>query len=203
MWGICYNRYYDGNVIIIYFENIFNNRDYRKQFKGCEFILNPYYVLGLDDTASEDEIKERYKALVEEYTLNQDDTTQQKLEELNRAYDLLINAKNIYTEIRKLIENKNFPLAESKLNMVNDRNSAEWNYLEGFVCVQKGWFETGLNYIRKALELDPGNTEYMSSMNTLQARILEYATKYANQGVRPAARNNMNACGGGNNGGMC
>lgn len=203
MWGIYYNRYYDGNVIIIYFENIFNNRDYRKQFKGCEFILNPYYVLGLDDTASEDEIKERYKALVEEYTLNQDDTTQQKLEELNRAYDLLINAKNIYTEIRKLIENKNFPLAESKLNMVNDRNSAEWNYLEGFVCVQKGWFETGLNYIRKALELDPGNTEYMSSMNTLQARILEYATKYANQGVRPAARNNMNACGGGNNGGMC
>lgn len=203
MWGIYYNRYYDGNVIIIYFENIFNNRDYRKQFKGCEFILNPYYVLGLDDTASEDEIKERYKALVEEYTLNQDDTTQQKLEELNRAYDLLINAKNIYTEIRKLIENKNYPLAESKLNMVNDRNSAEWNYLEGFVCVQKGWFETGLNYIRKALELDPGNTEYMSSMNTLQARILEYATKYANQGVRPAARNNMNACGGGNNGGMC
>ena len=203
MWGIYYNRYYDGNVIIIYFENIFNNRDYRKQFKGCEFILNPYYVLGLDDTASEEEIKERYKALVEEYTLNQDDTTQQKLEELNRAYDLLINAKNIYTEIRKLIENKNFPLAESKLNMVNDRNSAEWNYLEGFVCVQKGWFETGLNYIRKALELDPGNTEYMSSMNTLQARILEYATKYANQGVRPAARNNMNACGGGNNGGMC
>ena len=204
MWGICYNRYYDGNVIIIYFENIFNNRDYRKEFKECEFILNPYYILGLDDTASEEEIKEKYKSLVEEYTLNQDDTTQQKLEELNRAYDLLINTKNVYTEIRKLIENKNFPLAESKLNMVNDRNNAEWNYLEGFVCVQKGWFETGLNYIRKALELDPGNTEYMSSMNTLQARILEYATKYANQGVRPAARNNMNACGGGgNNGGMC
>ncbi len=166
--------------------------------------MNPYYILGLDDTASEEEIKEKYKSLVEEYTLNQDDTTQQKLEELNRAYDLLINTKNVYTEIRKLIENKNFPLAESKLNMVNDRNNAEWNYLEGFVCVQKGWFETGLNYIRKALELDPGNTEYMSSMNTLQARILEYATKYANQGVRPAARNNMNACGGGgNNGGMC
>lgn len=198
------NRYYYCNVIIIYFENIFNNRDYRKEFKECEFILNPYYILGLDDTASEEEIKEKYKSLVEEYTLNQDDTTQQKLEELNRAYDLLINTKNVYTEIRKLIENKNFPLAESKLNMVNDRNNAEWNYLEGFVCVQKGWFETGLNYIRKALELDPGNTEYMSSMNTLQARILEYATKYANQGVRPAARNNMNACGGGgNNGGMC
>ena len=165
--------------------------------------MNPYEILGIDKTASEDEIKEKYKYLVEEYTLNQDETTQEKLDKLNKAYDLLMNSRNISAEIRKLIENKNFPLAESKLNVINDRNSAEWNYLEGFVCVQKGWFETGLNYIRKALELDPGNTEYLSSMNTLQSRIIEYATKYANQGVRPAARNNMNACGGGNNGGMC
>lgn len=165
--------------------------------------MNPYDILGLDKNASEDEIKERYKNLVEEYTLNQDETTEGKLAELNKAYDLLINSKDVYGEIRKLIENKKFPVAESKLNMLNERNNAEWNYLEGFVCVQKGWFETGLNYIKKALELDPGNTEYQSSMKTLQARIIEYATKYANQGVRPAARNNMNACGGGNNGGMC
>ncbi|WP_294153559.1 DnaJ domain-containing protein [uncultured Clostridium sp.] len=166
--------------------------------------MNPYDILGIDANASEDDIKEKYKELVEEYTLNQDETTEGKLAEINKAYDLLINSKDVYAEIRKLIENKNFSIAESKLNMINDRNSAEWNYLEGFVCVQKGWFETGLNYIKKALELDPGNTEYLSSMKTLQARIIEYATKYAHQGVRPAARNNMNACGGGgNNGGMC
>ena len=167
--------------------------------------MNPYEILGIEENASEDEIKEKYQTLAEEYTLNQDETTQEKLEELNRAYDLLMNSKNIYAEIRKLIEIKNFPLAESKLNMINERDNAEWNYLEGFICVQKGWFETGLNYIKKALELDPGNAEYISSMNTLQARIIEYATKYANQGVRPAVANNMNACGGGggNNGGMC
>lgn len=165
--------------------------------------MNPYDILGINENASEDEIKEKYKELVEEYTLNQDETTEGKLADLNKAYDFLINSKDVYREIRKLIENKNFSIAESKLNMINNRNSAEWNYLEGFVCVQKGWFETGLNYIKKALELDPGNTEYLSSMKTLQARIIEYATKYANQGIRPAARNNMNACGGGNNGGMC
>lgn len=166
--------------------------------------MNPYEILGIDENASEDEIKEKYQSLAEDYTLNQDETTQTKLEELNRAYDLLMNSNDIYEEVRKLIEIKNFPLAESKLNMINERNNAEWNYLEGFICVQKGWFETGLNYIKKALELDPGNTEYMSSMNTLQSRIIEYATKYANQGVRPNASNNMNACGGGgSNGGMC
>lgn len=164
--------------------------------------MDPYEILGIDRTALEDEIKEKYRELIEEYTLNQDETTEEKIEILNKAYDLLMN-KNIYLEVRRLIEYKNFPIAESKLNMINDRNNAEWNYLEGFICVQKGWFETGLNYIKKALELDPENTEYLSSMNTLQSRIIEYASKYANQGVRPAAKNNMNACGGGNNGGMC
>ena len=164
--------------------------------------MDPYEILGIDRTASEDEIKEKYRELIEEYTLNQDETTEEKIEILNKAYDLLMN-KNIYLEVRRLIEYKNFPIAESKLNMINDRNNAEWNYLEGFICVQKGWFETGLNYIKKALEIDPENTEYLSSMNTLQSRIIEYASKYTNQGVRPAAKNNMNACGGGNNGGMC
>ena len=101
--------------------------------------MNPYEILGIEENASEDEIKEKYQSLAEEYTLNQDETTQEKLEELNRAYDLLMNSKNIYAEIRKLIEIKNFPLAESKLNMINERDNAEWNYLEGFICVQKGW----------------------------------------------------------------
>ena len=164
--------------------------------------MDPYEILGIDKTASDDEINEKYREIIEDYTLNQDETTGEKIDMLNKAYNLLMN-KNIYLEIRKLIENKNFPLAESKLNMINDRNNAEWNYLEGFICVQKGWFETGLNYIKKALEIDPENTEYLSSMNTLQSRIIEYASKYTNQGVRPAAKNNMNACGGGNNGGMC
>ena len=70
--------------------------------------MNPYEILGIDKTASEDEIKEKYKYLVEEYTLNQDETTQEKLDKLNKAYDLLMNSRNIYAEIRKLIENKNF-----------------------------------------------------------------------------------------------
>ena len=171
--------------------------------------MNPYEVLGINNNASQDEIKERYKALIEEYTMNQDETTQEKIQKLNDAYDMLVN-RNIYKEIRGLIEKKNFVAAEARLNIANDRENGEWNYLQGFVCVQKGWFETGLNYLRKAVELDPNNTEYLSSLNTLQARVIEYATKYANMRSVPKQgvgnnNNNMNACGGsgGGNGGMC
>lgn len=168
--------------------------------------MDPYKVLGVGRNATEDEIKQRYGELIEEYTMNQDANSGAKIDLLNQAYDILIS-RNIYFEIRQYIENKNFPLAESKLNMINDRTSAEWNYLEGFVCVQKGWFELALNYIKKAVELDPDNPEYRSSLNTLQSRIFEYATRYATtRGVKPAANNNMNGCGGnsgGGNGGMC
>ena len=56
--------------------------------------MNPYEILGIDKTATDDEIREKYRMLIEEYTLNQDETTQDKIDELNKAYDMLIN-KNI------------------------------------------------------------------------------------------------------------
>ncbi|MDU4752856.1 MAG: DnaJ domain-containing protein, partial [Clostridium butyricum] len=32
--------------------------------------MNPYEILGIEENASEDEIKEKYQSLAEEYTLN-------------------------------------------------------------------------------------------------------------------------------------
>ncbi|AGX42761.1 J domain-containing protein [Clostridium saccharobutylicum] len=168
--------------------------------------MDPYEVLGIDTSASEEEIKNKYINLLAEYTKNQDDTTPVKIQVLNTAYNKLINGR-VYKEIRSLIDKRNFTGAEAKLNIVNDRNSAEWNYLQGFVSLQKGWFEAGLNYIKTAVDLEPDNTEYLSSLNKLQSRIIDYITKYQNvkQSSNPNS-NNMNACGGGNNsgnGGMC
>lgn len=168
--------------------------------------MNPYEVLGIEKTASEEEIKNKFKEMLEEYTQNQDETAKQKILNLSSAYELIING-NIYKEIRVLIGNKNFSEAEAKLNLINNANSAEWNYLQGFISVQKGWFESGLNYLKKSIELDPGNVEYLNSLNKLQARVIDYVTKYASKNIKPNS-NNVNACGGGNNssnnsGGMC
>lgn len=169
--------------------------------------MNPYEVLGIEKTASEEEIKNKFKEMLEEYTQSQDETSKQKILNLSAAYELIING-NLYNEIRELIGNKNFSEAEAKLNLINNANSAEWNYLQGFVSVQKGWFESGLNYLKKSVELDPENVEYLNSLNKLQARVIDYVTKYASKNIKPNS-NNVNACGGGsnssnnNNGGMC
>jgi hypothetical protein len=121
-------------------------------------------------------------------------------------YEISDIDKNLYAEIRELIDNNNFLEAEAKLNVINNGNSAEWNYLQGFISVQKGWFDSGLNYLKKAVELEPNNVEYLDSLNKLQARVIDYVTKYASKNVKPSS-NNVNACGGGsnnnNNGGMC
>ncbi|MFR1906441.1 MAG: DnaJ domain-containing protein [Clostridium neonatale] len=41
--------------------------------------MDPYQILGIDSNASEEEIQARYQALIEEYTKNQDETTQEKI----------------------------------------------------------------------------------------------------------------------------
>jgi len=167
--------------------------------------LDPYEVLCIEKTASEEEIKIKFKDLLEEYTKIQDEMTQQKIQTLKAAYDLLING-NSYNEIRRLIEKNNFTEAEVKLNVINNENSAEWNYLKGFIFVQKQWFDNGLNYLKKSVELEPNNIEYLNSLNKLQTRVIDSITKYAKQNVKPNS-NNINACSGGNNsnnnGGMC
>ena len=167
--------------------------------------MNPYEVLDIEKTASEEEIKNKFKDMLEEYIQNQDETTKQKVLTLSAAYEMIING-DLYEEIRDLIDNKNFSEAEAKLNLINNANSAEYNYLQGFISVQKGWFETGLNYLKKSVELEPNNVEYLTGLNKLQARVIDYVTKYEKQNVKPNS-NNVNACGGDNNnsknGGMC
>ncbi|WP_297422268.1 DnaJ domain-containing protein [Clostridium sp.] len=167
--------------------------------------MNPYEVLDIDENASEEEIKNKFKDMIEEYTQNQDQNTKQKILTISAAYERIING-NLYKEVRNLIDMKNFSAAEAKLNLINNANSAEWNYLQGFISVQKGWFESGVNYLKKAVELEPDNYEYLNSLNKLQSRVIDYMKNYANKNVKPNT-NNMNACGGdnssNNNGGMC
>ena len=48
--------------------------------------LDPYEVLDLEKTASQDEIRDKYSSLIDEYTKTQDENTQEKINNLNLAY---------------------------------------------------------------------------------------------------------------------
>ena len=185
--------------------------------------MDPYKVLGVSPNASKDEIKKAYKNILEEYALGNSPIDSRPLAEgilndANMAYDVLVNG-SLYKEIRSYIDNNNITIAESKLNLLDLKNSAEWNYLMGFVYFKKGWFDIGVEHILKSTELDPSNLEYSKTLTTLRNRsneIINYykqnnfqnPTQNNSQPPQPQPQNNMNMCGGGNNmggggGGLC
>lgn len=172
--------------------------------------MNPYEVLGVKQGASQEEIKAAYRKLVKQYHPDQygdnplKDLAQEKLTEVNKAYDMLKNgggsagsgynssystnsnssynggySNNVagYAEIRRLIQMRNNIEAERRLNAMPNRD-AEWHFLYGAVQLNKGWFDSALSNIEKACQMDPNNFEYRQSLNQLKMRAGGYANPY-------------------------
>lgn len=176
--------------------------------------MNPYDVLGIKQGATEDEIKSAYRKLVKQYHPDQyvnnplKDLAEEKLSEINKAYDMLKNKSNnystgsknynnnsnsyeyntsTYAEIRMLIQSRNNIVAEQKLNAISNRD-AEWYFLYGAVMINKGWFDSALNNIETACRMDPNNFEYRQTLNMLKNRTQSYGGAYK------TAAGNANAC---------
>lgn len=172
--------------------------------------MNPYEVLGVKQGASQEEIKAAYRKLVKQYHPDQygdnplKDLAQEKLTEVNKAYDMLKNGggnsggtyssnyssnsnssynsgynNNVagYAEIRRLIQMRNNIEAERRLNAMSNRD-AEWHFLYGAVQLNKGWFDSALSNIERACQMDPNNFEYRQSLNQLKMRAGGYANPY-------------------------
>lgn len=180
--------------------------------------MNPYEVLGIKPGATQDEIKSAYRKLIKQYHPDKfignplKDLAEEKMMQINEAYDALTknggstnsntssyNNTNSYSnssngsyefqEIRRLIQSRNFPLAETRLNSITNRN-AEWHYLFGAVMLNKGWYESALEHMTTAVNMDPNNFEYKQGLNALRQR----TTSYANPYYRTTNRNSSDAC---------
>ena len=178
--------------------------------------MNPYEVLGIKPGASQEEIKSAYRKLVKQYHPDQyvnnplKDLAEEKLAEVNKAYDMLKNGGSYsssntnssyssyngggysnntasYAEIRSLIQRRNFALAESKLNTINTRD-AEWHFLNGVIMLNKGWFDSALQNIQQACNMDPNNFEYRQTLNQLTRRTNSYGQPYR------TSQGGMDAC---------
>ncbi len=151
--------------------------------------MNPYEVLGVSPDDDEETIKKKYRALVKKYHPDRyvntpmADMASEKMKQINEAYDMLTN-KNTTTSgygggyysgygqnynystisfetVRRLITVRRLQEAEIMLEKLP--HNAEWNYLMGIVYMNKGWYAQGMEYINKAIEMDPTNPEYQSA----------------------------------------
>lgn len=148
--------------------------------------MNPYKVLGVLPHSSENEVQKAYQDIVETY--NSDDLQdasiktfyKEKLHEANEAYRIITH--NIACEeVRDLIDSDDFITAESKLNLVADISSAEWNYLKGVLLLKKGWIDSGVTHIKKAASLNPYNNEYITSANQVSQKVVKYKSNFNSQ----------------------
>ena len=159
---------------------------------------DPYKVLGVSPNASEEEIKKAYKELVKKYHPDQyqdsplADVAEEKMAEINEAYDTIINARRSggysssgysynnannntgysgvnYNDIRRLIQTGNVTQADNLLDSVpSGMRNAEWFFLKGSVCYTRGWLNEAYNNFTTAVNMAPSNMEYRSALNRME-----------------------------------
>lgn len=161
-------------------------------------MTDPYVVLGVSRTASDEEIKKKYRELARKYHPDNyannplADLAQEKMKEINEAYDAITKeragggaqysaysppgngdasgrAGGPYRDVRSAISAGDLARAEMILGSIVERN-AEWHFLMGAVAYHRGWMDDASRYFRQAASMDPGNAEYRQAVAQMESR---------------------------------
>ncbi len=162
--------------------------------------MDPYSVLGIPASATDDEVKKAYRRLAKQYhpDIHPDRAyAEKKMAEINAAYDQIQNqrqgktAGGAYggydyaepgngstpemTAVRHYLHFRRYREAFNVLNRITDR-TAEWYFLAAYAHAGVGNRTQALEFARKAVEMEPGNGEYQSLLNQLQLSGTAYQT---------------------------
>lgn len=153
---------------------------------------NPYEILGVSPSSTDEEIKAAYKELVKKYHPDKyaqsplGEVADEKMQEINRAYDEIMtmrrapqsaecsgnggNSKMIDSyRIRNLIQSGDITQADGILNGVSQgERNAEWFFLKGSVCYTRGWLNEAYDNFVTAINLEPNNPEYKAALEQME-----------------------------------
>lgn len=158
---------------------------------------DPYSVLGVSQSASDEEIKKAYRELARKYHPDNyqnnplADLAEEKMKEINEAYDVITKqragggyqsgvgssyggyqqrsytADPTFSRIRSMINAGNLSGAESLLHEIPQK-SGEWYFLMGSIAYRKGWLDEALQNYRLAVQMEPNNMEYRQALAMMQ-----------------------------------
>ena len=150
-------------------------------------IDDPYKVLGVSRDASDEDIKKAYRRLAKKYhpDLNPGDAeAARRMQEVNAAYEQIKdpdkaagydpfggqrNAGSSYAaSAAQYIRFGRYREALNVLSQVSERD-AQWYYLSSVAHYRLGDQITALEHIRKAVSMDPGNMEYLRTLDIIES----------------------------------
>ena len=155
-----------------------------------------YKILGVLETATDEEIKNAYETLKAKYREERflegeaGNEAAKKLTQVESAYhDIMLNRKNTtetndntydFSMVEKELKADNIGRAQELLDEYNDRN-AEWHYLQSVVFYKKNWTNESKKQLEIAMNMEPTNQKYAEAYSKLKAKI-EYTDKQFRQG---------------------
>ena len=145
---------------------------------------NSYEILGLSESATQEELDARYNELRAQYQKDRylpgsaGEEASEKLQQVEVAYrDIMAERNernqsddfrndNDYTEIQQLITDGRLDEAQSKLDQRITRD-AEWHYIQSILFYKRNWFLESKRQLELACEMEPGNQRYRESLDKL------------------------------------
>jgi len=179
-------------------------------------MTDPYSVLNVSKSASDEEIKKAYRELARKYHPDNyannplSDLAQEKMKEINEAYDEIMRQRSgqsggrssgrsygsssynsgssggIYAQVRSYIAAGNIAQAEQLLNQTQDR-SAEWFFLMGSIAYRKGWLDEAMRDFETANSMEPYNQEYAQALTMMRSGGQAYRTSPYGANMRGAS----------------
>ena len=163
-------------------------------------MTDPYSVLGLKPGATDDEVKKAYKRLAKKYhpdVAGNSEEAQRKMQEINAAYDAIINHKESFSsgygyqnsyntnyeseepiELRAAVAYINARRYMEALNTLRsispEKRSGRWYYLSAYAKAHTGDTVGAMNDINVAISKEPGNITYLAFRDRLTGRRTQY-----------------------------
>ena len=165
---------------------------------------DPYEILGLSQSAGEEEVKKAYKRLAKKYhpdVTGNDPAAAKKMQEINAAYDEIQRDRSesertssgsgnysynnyssgtgIYATIRQKINDRKYREAETLLMGVSEFDrTADWHFLNSICLMQRGKTADAMRELELACSMDPSNLEYQKAKEMFNTSGSRYGSTY-------------------------